>query len=244
MANLLEKLASGLQRTRNISAAIDTLLGASDAAAARNAIGAYGPSAGEFKQIQRKLSLPNGLWTDDHGWLWLPARGDSIGSAASTAEVADDRLEELFKVLWQFTGDGVGFSSSGSDPSAQAAWDANEVLTVPDRRGRVAAMAGQGPGLSNRTQGDAWGEEEHTQSISEMPEHNHVLQVESVASSAAESSGGGILATDRGPLGRLAAGITPIDLDSAIQDTGDGDPFNVTQPSFSVEFLYALGVRA
>lgn len=48
---------------------------------------------------------------------------------------------------------------------------------LPNLKGRVALGFGQGPGLSNYTQGQSGGEEAHTLTISEMPNHNHSLGV-------------------------------------------------------------------
>jgi microcystin-dependent protein len=48
---------------------------------------------------------------------------------------------------------------------------------LPDLRGRVAMGQGQGPGLSSRTVGETFGEENHTLLINETPTHNHLLNV-------------------------------------------------------------------
>lgn len=46
---------------------------------------------------------------------------------------------------------------------------------LPDMRGRTAIGAGQGTGLTDRTLAQAFGEENHTLSISEMPSHTHSI---------------------------------------------------------------------
>lgn len=44
---------------------------------------------------------------------------------------------------------------------------------LPDLRGRAAAGAGSGPGLTPVVVGDVYGEEDHTLIIAEMPAHSH-----------------------------------------------------------------------
>lgn len=203
----------------------------------------YGPSAGDLKIVHRKLD--SAVHEDDFGWLWLWwNRSRSIGPSGSGAMTTGDKLRRLFLLQWELAADGVaGYLASGSATTAAAAWDAGETVTIPDPRSRAIVVAGQGPGLSDRGLGSHFGEEEHTMLISEMPEHGHILQVESVKNAASETSGPGFLASDSGPLGRLSADSTPIDLNDAIKNTGGGNPFNVTQASFATNLLISLGER-
>lgn len=46
-------------------------------------------------------------------------------------------------------------------------------FNIPDMRGRSPIGAGQGASLTERLLGDNGGEEEHTLTTEEMPEHNH-----------------------------------------------------------------------
>jgi microcystin-dependent protein len=46
-------------------------------------------------------------------------------------------------------------------------------FALPDFRGRTILHTGQGPGLSDRVMGEQGGEESHTLTIAEMPEHSH-----------------------------------------------------------------------
>jgi microcystin-dependent protein len=46
---------------------------------------------------------------------------------------------------------------------------------LPDARGRVLGGIGQGYQLTNRTLGQTAGEEEHTLTVGEMPNHTHTV---------------------------------------------------------------------
>ncbi len=52
-------------------------------------------------------------------------------------------------------------------------------FALPDMRGRVPMHAGQGLGLSPRSQGEMGGAEHHTLTIPEMPVHTHQLRASS-----------------------------------------------------------------
>ena len=246
MANLLYKLASGLNKTRQISGVIDTLLGASDAAAARSAIEACPYLVGDERRSTLPLSPnPDGLFEDTNGWLWLPMEGQSFGSASSGADVATDGLEILYLAWWPHLNLGTpGYSISSVGVSAQADWDAGKAMSIPDNRGRTPVQIGQGAGLTDRALASHWGEEEHTLVEAELPEIQPVLQVEGASSGASETSGGGVLTSDRGPLGRRAPPDNGLDLDAAISSFGGDSPHNVTQPSYGARVLIFTGARA
>jgi microcystin-dependent protein len=56
-------------------------------------------------------------------------------------------------------------------------------FALPNLQGRVALGAGSGPGLQNYIQGQSAGQETHTLSISEMPQHQHTVTASAVAGS-------------------------------------------------------------
>lgn len=64
--------------------------------------------------------------------------------------------------------------------------DGRTTFALPDLRGRVAIHAGNGPGLTDRRQGSKGGVETVTLNITELPHHNHTLNV--VDAPAKESS--------------------------------------------------------
>ena len=86
---------------------------------------------------------------------WLMLNGDTIGSAASGATVASDELDEVFGFLWDTYDNADCPVSSGRGASAQADWDADKTLTLPDVNSinsnnlvGIRMYAGGGPGNS------------------------------------------------------------------------------------------------
>jgi len=53
--------------------------------------------------------------------------------------------------------------------------DGQTTFAVPDMRGRISLHMGQGPGLTNREEGEASGNESVTLLSTQMPQHNHLL---------------------------------------------------------------------
>lgn len=108
-------------------------------------------------------------------------------------------------------------------------------FNVPDLRGRVPVGAGVGAGqdpsavntgkptgtaLTARTVGQWFGEERHTQTIAEMPSHNH-------------GNVHGFL-DPTAPTLRVG-GATPVL--SVSDNTGGGGPFNIQQPSLVMQYI-------
>lgn len=112
-------------------------------------------------------------------------------------------------------------------------------FALPDLRGRVPVHMGQGPGLSNRVQGELLGEEAHTLLVSEMPAHNHTVGASTVNgnSDAADSR---VMARSPAAIpqyqGTSDTNLSP----SAVANTGGGQPHNNMQPYLCVSFIIAL----
>jgi len=54
--------------------------------------------------------------------------------------------------------------------------DGRTTFAVPDFRGRTAMGIGSGPGLTQRIQGQKFGQETHRLTLNEMPSHKHLVQ--------------------------------------------------------------------
>jgi microcystin-dependent protein len=118
----------------------------------------------------------------------------------------------------------------------------------------VPVHQGQGPGLTNRTIGEASGTETTTLTTAQMPTHNHGVDV------TAGLHGETALADKRNPLGAMLAtppAAAPIYADpvaaddklmaseslqvtAEIQPAGGSQPFNNMQPYLTVSFCIAL----
>jgi len=114
-------------------------------------------------------------------------------------------------------------------------------FALPDLRGRLPMQPGQGPGLSPRTLGEQGGSESVTLISSQMPAHNHTLNVSSQQGDT-ETPVGTVLAADN------TATITnyraaPIDgtmNPSAIGVAGGTQPHNNMSPFLCINFIIAL----
>lgn len=117
--------------------------------------------------------------------------------------------------------------------------DGRTFFALPDMRGRTSLNIGQGDGADYRL-GEKSGEEGHTLSTSEMPQHTHRAQGANDAPSQPGPAGGylgrvnnGYLAGSSNPaLVTLAAG--------QIANTGNGQAHDNMQPYLALNFCIAL----
>ena len=105
--------------------------------------------------------------------------------------------------------------------------DGTTTFNVPDFRGRAPIGAGQGSGLTARTLGASLGEEEHTDTINEMPVHKHQFSLPANSTRASGSS----------PCVSTSSSRV-----ETTQSEGGGDAHNTMQPSLVVNFIIYSGV--
>ncbi|WP_413174276.1 phage tail protein [Anabaena azotica] len=111
-------------------------------------------------------------------------------------------------------------------------------FALPDLRGRTPIHAGQGPGLTPRTLGEAGGTEAVTLISSQIPAHNHSLLAVSTAATSGDP-GQNLLAQSRGSVyaaGSPSATMNP----AAIGIAGGSQPHNNMQPFLTVNYIIAL----
>lgn len=106
-------------------------------------------------------------------------------------------------------------------------------FALPNFRGRVPLHFGNG-----FTQGEAAGEYAHTVTISEMPQHNHLVGVSSSATSL-DNPTGALLSRASvnayGPLNNAAPMAAQV-----VGNTGGSQPHQNTQPYLTINFSIAL----
>jgi microcystin-dependent protein len=119
-------------------------------------------------------------------------------------------------------------------------------FALPDLRGRVpVGGTGHGPGLANIPFGQAGGTESVTVSTTEMPTHNHPLNVQSGTGSTGVPGNGVVLAQtvvdDGTPISGYssAAPNTLLDL-ASVGYTGGGTPVAIRNPYVGLQYIIAV----
>ena len=114
-------------------------------------------------------------------------------------------------------------------------------FALPDLRGRAPMQPGQGPGLSPRTLGEQGGSETVTLLSTQMPAHNHTLNVSSQDGDT-ETPVGTVLASDStaAVLNYRAAPIDGTMNPASIGIAGGNQPHNNMSPFTCINFIIAL----
>jgi microcystin-dependent protein len=114
-------------------------------------------------------------------------------------------------------------------------------FALPDLRGRVPIHAGQGPGLSSYTLGQAAGEENHTLIQNEMPAHTHGANaVASGGNQASPASGLPAIESTGTSLDYSSAAANASMSGSMIGIAGGSQPHNNMQPYLTVNYIIAV----
>ena len=85
-------------------------------------------------------------------------------------------------------------------------------FALPDMRGRVMMHVGQGPGLSNRDQGEVGGAEVRSLTVNEIPAHDHALgaHAHDIPALPVGLGASSAAATSVDPAGNVLAVLTPV----------------------------------
>lgn len=105
--------------------------------------------------------------------------------------------------------DGAPYGMSGVDP------------LLPSFSGRTPIGAGSGPGLTTRVVGTSGGEEQHINTIAEMPSHAHLFGPDNTYKPAVNQAGAEV---------QGGVGTGPVVKGATIQPMGGGAPANNMQP--------------
>lgn len=148
--------------------------------------------------------------------------------------VSRSTYSELFDII------GTSFGTPDGEGEGE-----DLLFKLPDARGRVLGAIGSGSGLTARNLGTDVGEEQHTQTIPEMPSHNHTINDPGHSHSYVNNTndqGVNTLTTqdssaDNADLGATTSvsttGIT-------INVNGGGQAFNVMQPTLFIGNVFIL----
>lgn len=219
----------------------------------------YNTTTDEFKgQIDGAvtvLNTPTGVIssyiaaTAPSGWVQLA--GKTIGNASSGGtERANADCEALFELLWTEFADAEAPVSSGRGASAQADFDANKTITLPDLRGRaIVGLDDMGGSSASRitasstdggnasTPGGAGGAETHTLTEAELASHKHFDTSAGAVFTANSVTADGISNTGSGATAFSGA----ISLSKITQDTiGSDTAHSNTQPWLALYYIMKL----
>jgi microcystin-dependent protein len=109
---------------------------------------------------------------------------------------------------------------------------------LPDLRGRFAMHAGNGPGLTPRSQGLKSGSEGHTLSAAQLPAHRHVVDIPSAEEGDTDSPAGNFL-SGNGINGFKATSDDTLNTFNS-GNTGNSQAVDHMPPYTTVRFIIAL----
>jgi microcystin-dependent protein len=115
-----------------------------------------------------------------------------------------------------------------------------QTFALPDMRSRAPVHTGQGPGLSFRTQGQTGGEENHTLTINEIPQHNHLVQVAGTPTTGTPAADVILATPTSSKLYRSGGSTSTSPNPASIAPTGGNQPHPNLQPYTVVNFAIAL----
>ena len=126
--------------------------------------------------------------------------------------------------------------------------DGQTTFALPDLRGRCAIGMGQGPGLTNYTQGEKGGVENVTLIQTQMPSHTHALAASSTDGTVSDPTNA-VIANNQVTIERgntvPASAFNPgppnaVMSPQAIQPTGGNQSHENRQPYLAMNYIIAL----
>ncbi len=115
--------------------------------------------------------------------------------------------------------------------------DGRTTFGLPDLRGRAPIGAGQGPGLSNRSQGEAGGVEMVTLTPGQLPPHGHRVAAASEATAKSPADAVPAYTAD----GSTYGSGTDLSMSAAmVSGGGSGQPHENMQPYLATNWCIAI----
>lgn len=112
-----------------------------------------------------------------------------------------------------------------------------QTFGLPDLRGRVPMHAGQGPGLTPRVSGQAFGVESVTLTSNNVPSHTHQLLASTAAANDDVPEG---LALAAGEFYTSSAPTAALNAASIAPNVGSQLPFTTITPALVINYIIAL----
>jgi microcystin-dependent protein len=112
-------------------------------------------------------------------------------------------------------------------------------FALPDLRGRAPMHFGQGPGLSNRVEGERSGVEAVMLTQAEVPQHPHLVSGADVTGTSTSPAGRVWATSARSDAQYTAQGNTSMS-PAAMGTAGNSAPHNNMQPFLTLNFIIAL----
>lgn len=117
--------------------------------------------------------------------------------------------------------------------------DGRTSFGLPDLRGRVPMHVGRSNGGGDHREGQKSGEETHTLSQAEMPQHTHTLQASSAAANVGVPTGHVLARSTTPEAYRDTTGIAAM-RSGSITNVGGGQAHENMQPYIALNFCIAL----
>jgi microcystin-dependent protein len=115
-----------------------------------------------------------------------------------------------------------------------------QTFALPDMRSRAPLHVGQGTGLTFRTQGEIGGEESHTLTINELPQHTHLLQAAVTPTTGTPGASVVLAAPTSSKLYRSGGSTSANPNPASVAPAGGNQPHPNLQPYTVVSFAICL----
>jgi len=117
--------------------------------------------------------------------------------------------------------------------------DGRTSFALPDLRGRAPIHVGRSNGGEHHTLGQKSGEETHTLSSNEMPQHTHILEGTNTAGNPASGPSGNVFANAGTDVYNDPQSLTPMN-SGVVLHTGGSQAHDNMQPYLALNFCIAL----
>lgn len=116
--------------------------------------------------------------------------------------------------------------------------DGRTTFALPDLRGRTPIHVGRSNGGQHHTEGQKSGEETHTLSVNELPQHRHLLMATNAVGTATAPSGTVLAEASLPTYGTYSSGVQMGS--GSVTNVGGGQAHENMQPYLAVNFCIAL----